>query len=91
LRSVRIRSLRYLNGRTLSPFPAEAGHSEVRGYGISLRAENRCANRWGKGATVALVSACGRVDGRHTNPVVLGSDRGANHETGGKDVGRMAL
>ena len=38
-----------------------------------------------------MVSACGRVDGRHTNPVDLGSDRGANHETGGKDVGRIAL
>jgi len=27
-RSFLIRSLRYLNGRTLSPFPAEAGHSQ---------------------------------------------------------------
>src|ERR1051326_314954 len=29
-RSLLIRSLRYLNGRTLSPFPAEAEHSNVR-------------------------------------------------------------
>jgi len=28
-RSFLIRSLRYLNGRTLSPFPAEAGHDQV--------------------------------------------------------------
>jgi hypothetical protein len=29
-RSFLIRSLRYLNGRTLSPFPTEAGHDEDR-------------------------------------------------------------
>jgi len=28
LRSFLIRSLRYLNGRTLSPFPTEAGHRQ---------------------------------------------------------------
>jgi hypothetical protein len=32
-RSFLIRSLRYLNGRTLSPFPTEAGQSNIR-WGI---------------------------------------------------------
>src|ERR1035437_10200008 len=41
LRSFLIRSLRYLNGRTLSPFPTEAGHvldvEKCSGCGVRCR------------------------------------------------------
>src|SRR5215472_17017996 len=46
-RSFLIRSLRYLNGRTLSPFPTEAGHLEAGEWrlncchGCELVASNR--------------------------------------------------
>src|SRR6202167_1969751 len=40
-RSFFIRSLRYLNGRTLSPFPAEAEHRDPHRVGVPRRTTQR--------------------------------------------------
>src|ERR1035437_4547553 len=67
LRSFLIRSLRYLNGRTLSPFPTEAGHlnaiTNSPKFTSQLTNNTACPSTYGRAPSVGITGYIGLGNG----------------------------